>query len=130
MAIPIDGGDLYEYLCFLGKGQHFKSTGTIFDSHSRVIQVEFVNKQVMAPLEQSYERSYMTNPFSHLARNPHAESVGGGECLIWSKGHNHLFLFHHYTVAIVCVPLRTKKNVIRARKLRASLLKDFPPLAH
>lgn len=126
MTIPIDGKDLYEYLCFLGKGQHFRSTGTILDSRSRVIQAEFVNKQVMAPLELGYAHSHGTNPFSDLSHNPHVESVGGGECLIWSKGHKHLFLFHHYTAAIVCVPLRTKKSEIRARKLMAAILRDFP----
>jgi hypothetical protein len=114
-AIPIDGQDLYEYLCFLGKGQHFRSTGTIFDPRSRVIQAEFVIKPVMAALEQSYANSQGTNPFGDLASNPHAESVGGGECLIWSKGHEHLFLFHRYTAAIVRVPLRTKKSMIRAQ---------------
>jgi hypothetical protein len=128
MAIPIDGKDLYEYLCFLGKGQHFKTTGTVLDSQSRVIQAEFVNKQVMASLEQSYAHSHKTNPFSDLARNPHAESIGDGECLIWSKGHEHLFLFHHYTAAIVRVPFRTKKSAIRARRLKATLLKDFPTM--
>jgi hypothetical protein len=128
MTIPIDGQDLYEYLCFLGKGQHFRSTGTIFDPRSRVIQAEFVNKPVMASLERGYVNSHRTDPFSDLARNPHTESVGGRECLIWSKGHEHFFVFHHYTVAIVSVPLRTKKSMIRARKLLAALLKDFPAI--
>ena len=128
IAIPIDGEDLYEYLCFLGKGQHFRSTRTVFDPRSHVIQAEFINKQVMASLEWDYTRSLRANPFSDLARNPRTESVADGECLIYSKGHEHLFLFHHYTGAIIRVPRRTKKTAIRARKLRDALLKDFPKL--
>jgi hypothetical protein len=127
-AIPIDGQDLYEYLCFLGKGQHFRSTGTIFDPRSRVIQVEFINKQVTTCLEQNYENDHRADPFGDLERNPHAESIGGGECLIWSKGDEHLFLFHHYTVAIVCLPVLTEESSNRARELHAVLLRDFPTI--
>ncbi len=128
VAIPIDGEELYDYLCFLGKGQHFKSTGTVFDSRNCVIEAEFVNKQVMEALERSYASSHRASPFSDLARNPNAESIGGGECLIWSRGHDHLFLFHHYTAAIVSTPLRTEESAIRARSLRAALLRDFPTM--
>jgi len=126
MKIPINGQDLYDYLCFLAKGQHFKSTKTIFDARSHVLQVEFINKLVMARLEQNYTRTLLSNPFSDLAQNPRTESIGAGECLIYSKEHEHLFLFHQYTGAIIRTPRRTRKSVSKARKLRDTLYREFP----
>lgn len=126
MTIPISGKDLYNYLCFLGKGQHFRSTQTIFDSREYVIQVEFLNKQVMSSLERAYALKLESNPFADLARNPGTESISGGECLIYSKGHEHLFLFHRYTTAIIRVPRRTRKSKMQAQRLRYALLRAFP----
>ncbi len=129
MDIPIDGKDLYDYFCFLGKGQHFRFAGEIFNPHKRVLQVEFINKFVLAPVERGYSNRFGTNPFSDLARNPYTESIGDGECLIWSKGYRHLFIFHRYTAVVASLPRRTKKSQIRAHKLRDKLLKDFPRIA-
>ena len=125
MSIPISGQDLYEYLCYLAKGQHFRSTGTMYGSYTQVIQVEFIGKQVLASLEQHYESGLNANPFIDLRSNPGTESIGGGECLIYSAGPEHLFLFHNYTGAIVRVLERTRRTVKAAREKRVALIKEF-----
>ena len=53
MEMPIKGHELIEYLHYLGKGQFFKARGTPYNPCNLVMEIQFVNKQVLAPLEEA-----------------------------------------------------------------------------
>ena len=87
--------------------------------------VEFVNKQALSWLEGSYPKRHQTNPFQDLQRNPYTEVINNGECLIWSKDNEFLFIFHNYTAVIVKVLRKNRKNIERVKKSESYLCEHF-----
>jgi hypothetical protein len=126
MEMPIDGRDLLDYIRFLAKGQYFKENEEVLDDFKTAILPEFVNKQVLRPLEDGYENEHESNPFSDLSSNPHTEVVLESECLIYSKNNAYIFVFHDYTALIARVVNRTAEVSHREQELCAQILRDFP----
>lgn len=128
--IPINAQELIEYMHYLGKGQYFKLnhnklTYKLYNPREQVMLVEFVNKQALYPLEGSYTKRHKTNPFQDLQRNPYTEVINSGECLIWAKNNNFLFVFHNYTAVIVKVLKKNKKNIAKVKKSESYLYEHF-----
>ena len=123
--MPISGRDLFHYLIFLAKGQYFKTTGEIFSPADQVVQIRFVNKKVLASLESNYAVHLGSNPFEDLVRNPNSESLCGGECVIWSRESEFLFILHRYVGVIAKVLPYSRKNYRHARRLERQILRDF-----
>lgn len=125
MEIPIKGEELIEYIHFLGKGQFFKANDIIYEPSKYVMFIEFVNKQILAPLEKSYESCCISNPFQDLRCNSFAEDINNGDCIIWSKGNRFLFIFHNYTAIIVEIKKRNATTIAEAKKKESYILKHF-----
>lgn len=125
MSIPINGPDLLEYIHFLGKGQFFRLHRIPFDPKQYVLDFQFINKPVMASVENSYCRNNESNPFVDVAMNPRSEVIGNGECIIWRKNDRYLFFFHNYIAIVIEVLKRNKKNIARVAKRERQLLDDF-----
>lgn len=129
MNFPISGTELLEYIQFLGRGQYFKAFGVPFDPKKHVMLVDFSNKQVHHSLETSYEGKLGSNPYRDLERNPFSEVISEGECLIWSKDHDFLFIFHDYTSISIRIKVRDLDSSLREIEMNQRLLEDFPEYA-
>lgn len=125
MEMPIKGAELVEYLNYLGKGVFFKRHKVPYDPNRLVMEVQLINKQVLGLLEKAYFDRHGSNPFRDLAINARSEVINEGECVIWSKNNEFLFIFHHYTAVIVRVLKRTKKNAAKAVQSEQYLLEHF-----
>ena len=125
MTIPIDGRDLFDYLTFLAKGQHFRHTGKVFDPRETVALIQFANKQVMTAYKTRYRIDHWSDPIVDLTSNPNSEACGRDECVIWSREHNYLFVLHHFTAVMIQVLPVSRKNRTQARSLERRMLVDF-----
>jgi hypothetical protein len=125
VEIPISGHELLEYIYFLGKGQYFRTRHRIFDLKSQVMLVDFVNKQVHSTFQATYQARYGTHPVRDLEKNVYSEVLSGGDCVIWSKNDNYLFVFHDYTSIGIRVKRRNRKNSERESRCNAQLIADF-----
>lgn len=125
MEMPIKGNELIEYLHYVGKGQFFKVRRVPYNPNNYVMDIQFVNKQILAAIESSYVDQHGSNPFKDLKQNPRSEVINDGECIIWSKNNRFIFIFHDYVAAIVEVLRRSKKNVAKAAKSESQILEDF-----
>jgi hypothetical protein len=125
MEMPIRGNELIEYLHYLGKGQFFKMRRVPYDPNQQVMEIQFVNKYVLGGLEKSYNDMHCSNPFDDLKTNPRSEVISDGECIIWLKNNQFLFVFHNYIAVIVSVLRKTKKNEANAAKSERYLLDHF-----
>lgn len=125
MEIPISGPELLEYMQFLGKGQYFKKSHSIFQPRVQVMLVGFANKEVHAAFEASYHLEHGTNPFRDLESNRYSEVFSEGDCIIWSKNSNFLFIFHDYTSVSIWIKRRNRKNTVREQGTNAQVLADF-----
>jgi len=123
--IPINAKELIEYIRYLGKGQFFKLKRVPYNPSNQVMYVNFVNKQVLSPLEGEYTGRHKANPFQDLQQNPYTEVINNGECLIWAKNNNFLFVFHNYTAVIVKVLRKNRKNIERVKKSESYLCEHF-----
>ena len=123
--MPINAQELIEYMHYLGKGQYFKLKGKLYHPNAQVMYVNFVNKQVLSPLEGEYTGQHKANPFQDLQRNLYTEVINNGECLIWAKNNQFLFIFHNYTAVIVKVLRKNKKNIARVKKRESYLYEHF-----
>jgi len=126
LAMPLTGQEIHDYSVFLAKGQYLRRSKQVFDPAERVIHVRvFLSKALTGALESEYRVTHGASPFEDIRANPLCETLGSGECLIWSKNYEYLFLFHHYTSIAIHVPLRTKKSARRAAVLRADLIQEL-----
>lgn len=128
LKMPIEGRDLFDYFMFLAKGQHFKTTGQILDLATQVALLEFASKSLLQSFEEEYGKQHGTLPMADLSANPRVERIGGDECLIWSREHDHMIVFHWYTGVLIQIRPRSRKNYRMARELEQRLLREFPPL--
>ena len=126
MNIPIFAQELLDYISYLGRGQYFRKRGTPFDDSRQVMVVNYVNKPVMAAFEAKYRLQYSTSPFADLMQNQYAESFSDGECIIYSKNDQYMFLFHGYTAITIRIKRRNAKNVERSRVSAEHLCRYFP----
>ena len=124
--VPIVGEELLEYIGFLGRGQYFRKRGRPFNQDTQVMIVDYINKHVLSAIKVEYGQVHGTNPFQDLQENPYAETYSGGDCIIFGKNDNFMFLFHHYTAILIKVRRRSAKNVERSRSSAEELLKHFP----
>ena len=125
MEMPIRGHELIEYLRYLGKGQFFKLRRVPYNPSNLVMEIQFFNKQVLAPLERSYLTQYGANPFNDLKLNLYSETINDGECIIWSKNNCFLFIFHNYAAVIIKILKKNKKNIAKVAKSEACILEHF-----
>jgi hypothetical protein len=125
LTVPILGTELLEYVRFLGKGQYFKQFGVIFQPAKQVMLVAYCSKDVHSALESSYEAQHGSNPYRDLEKNKYSEVLSGGDCIIYSKNANFLFIFHDYTSVIIRIKRRNRKTAELEKKQDASLIKDF-----
>ena len=123
--IPINAKELIEYIRYLGKGQFFKLKRVPYNPSNQVMYVNFVNKQILSPLEGKYTGRHKANPFQDLQQNPYTEVINNGECLIWAKNNRFLFIFHNYTAVIVKVLRKNRKNIERVKKSESYLYEHF-----
>ncbi len=123
--IPINAQELIDYMHDLGKGQFFKVKHRLYNPREQVMLVKFVNKQALSWLEGSYTKRHQTNPFQDLQQNSYTEVINNGECLIWAKNNNFLFVFHNHTAVIVKVLRKNKKNIARVKKGESYLYEHF-----
>ena len=115
--MPINAKELIEYMRYLGKGQYFKLEHKLYNPRKQVMLVEFVNKPVLDSLGGSY--------IQNLQQYPDTEVINNGECLIWAKNNNFLFVFHNYTAVIVKVLSKNKKNIAKVEKSETYLYRYF-----
>ncbi len=124
--IPISGVELLEYMQFLGKGQYFKRFRVVFQPAKQVMLTSFANKEVHSAFEASYEAQHGSNPYRDLEKNGYSEVLSGGDCIIYSKNSNFMFLFYDYTSVSIRIKRRNPKNSMRKQEANAQLLEDFP----
>lgn len=125
MDMPISGRDLADYLVYLAKGQYFRSTGEIFDERRLVAQTEFIDKQVLRALKAEYKIRHWADPLADLAKNPHSETFGQDECVIWARDNQYLFVLHHHLGIVIRICPRSRRSVALARELERKLLLSF-----
>jgi hypothetical protein len=125
MEMPIKARELIEYIQYLGKGQFFKLKGVPYNPYNYVMDIQFVNKQVLAPLERSYANQHNSNPFQGLKQNRRSEVISDGDCIIWSKNNRFLFIFHNYAAVIVEVLKKNRKNIAKAANSESYILEHF-----
>lgn len=125
MNLPLSGEELLKYMEYLGKGQYFKRTGRVFQTSTHVMLFDYANKEVMRFIEGNYGIEHGSNPFRDLEQNYYSEVLSDGDCIVYSKNLSYLFVFHDYTAIIVCVKLRNRKNMERARLNRRQIISDF-----
>ena len=116
MKVPIGADELIEYIYFLGKGQYFKSTNRLFNPSKQVIEFDYINKPVLDYVEKNYSVEHSSNPFRDLEKNELTEVVNNGECLIWSRRNQYLFIFHDYTAIIIKILSKNRKNMKKSKK--------------
>lgn len=124
MTMPFDGRELFDYVTFLAKGVHFLQSGRIVDE-SQVIQQEVVGKAVLEPFHATYLQQHGTNPMLDLAQNPRTRTWGDGECVLWSKGDDHLLVLHWYIGIMIHIRPTSRRNYRRARQLEIQMLREF-----
>ncbi len=125
MDIPIKGDELIEYIYFLGKGQFFKKYGVVYNPKHFVMKIAYVNKHVTKSFKEIYITNHNSNPFRDLENNKYSEVINNGECIIYSKNREYMFVFHDYTTIIVVILKKNKKNTLIAQSKVNELLKDF-----
>jgi len=92
MDIPFKGGELIEYIHFLGKGQFFKKNQQVFNPNQFVMEVLFANKTITKSLEEAYILKHKSHPWTDLGSNKYTEVINGSECMIYSKNNNYMFV--------------------------------------
>ena len=125
MEMPIKGSELVEYLNYMGKGEFFKRHKIPYDPNRHVMEIQLINKQVLGPLEKTHFDRHGSNPFRELALNSRSEVINEGECVIFSKSNEFLFIFHHYTAVIVRVMRKTEENTAKAVQSEQYVLEHF-----
>ncbi len=125
MTLPIDGKELVEYMHFLGKGQYFKKNNIAFNSDRFVMVVLYANKQVTKSFQDAYIVKHKTNPYRDLEINKYSEVINNGECIIYSKNNNFMFVFHDFTIITIKILRKNKKNTLVALKKEREMFNDF-----
>lgn len=125
MRMPFIGRELLDYISFLGRGQHFRATGKLFDERTQVMIVGFYNKEVMRFVEGEYQVKHNSSPFEDLTENKFSETYSQGDCIIYSKNTSYLFLLHNYTAISIKVRRRNPKNLLRSEESARRILDDF-----
>lgn len=113
LPLPIKPTELAEYVDFLAKGQYFKKHKKPLSMKQNTVSFEIVNKLVLNELEKIYGDMNKSHPFKDLQLNPRTETIQDGECLIWSKNNQHLFIFHEGVALILKILKRNKLNMQR-----------------
>ena len=125
MTLPISGSELVEYTEFLGKGQYLKQTGIVFDPTAHVLEVDYITKHVFLAIDESYQQRFGSSPFRDLEKNPLSEVISNGQCIIWSRDNQYLFIFHDSTAITIKVLERNSENEKKAQKSVNLLLENF-----
>ena len=125
MPLPFSGDELLAYMEFLAKGQYFRKTRQMLIPAKQVMLFRFVNKEILLYVKSDYETRHQSNPFRDLERNAGSEVLAGGDCIIYSKNKNYLFVFHDYIGITIRVRPRNRKNTERERQSRERILADF-----
>ena len=111
--LPITGQKISSYIDFLAKGQYFKITGYPLIMNRSLITFQFINKKVISYLELNYKKQHGSEPIADLQRHPNAETIAGGECVIFSDKKNYLFFFQEGMAFIITIKRRNKNNIRR-----------------
>lgn len=107
------------------KDNNLKQNGKVFDPTTRLIEIDYITKQVFLAIEKDYQSKFNSSPFRDLEKNPLAEVINGGQCIIWSRDDQYLFIFHDSTAIIVKVLERNHDNERQAQESVNSIMKSF-----
>lgn len=121
MRLPITGTELSNYIDFLAKGQYFKTTDYMLSMKNNLVTFEFIDKRAIAHLESGYKKQHGSYPIKDLQKNPNAETIAGGECVIYSQKGKYIFFFQEGLAFIVEIKRRNKTN----ERKKAEYIKQF-----
>ncbi|QDF74697.1 MULTISPECIES: hypothetical protein [Shewanella] len=124
MTMPFTVNELDSYVLYLAKGLYFRTYKKTLNTTLFMVDFNLINKRMIDSISSSYSMIHESDPIEDLKKNPNAELILKGECiLIQGEGgkRNYLIFFQNGFGLLINIVRRSHKNV----KKKLDYLKTF-----